>query len=155
MNDVFTFTGTATAHYDDSSVKDVTDDVVIETAPDMSTTGNKTAVLSYTEGGVKVTADFDITVKDAKPAGSKSVTYCTYGFASLVYIDLENSVLPPYVEGSGTLTITVVPEQGYAVITVLYKEEAELTSLGSNQWSMSVAGLADPIEINIMLGYAS
>ena len=60
VGDTFSFTGTCTAHYEESQSKVVTPTSVI--SPNMSTAGQKTITVSYTENGVTKTADYEITV---------------------------------------------------------------------------------------------
>lgn len=57
--DAFEFDGTVTAHYDDSTTGDVTEDATF-TGYDMSSTGNQTVTVSY--GGK--TTSYDITVNE-------------------------------------------------------------------------------------------
>ena len=60
VGDEFSFTGTCTAHYDDQNEQEVTPTSV--STPDMSTPGNKTITVSYTEKGVTKTETYTITV---------------------------------------------------------------------------------------------
>ncbi len=63
INSAFSFDGTAVAYYSDGQTKNVTPE--ISTAPDMTTSGvNKDVILSYTEGGVTVSASYQINVTD-------------------------------------------------------------------------------------------
>ena len=62
VDDTFNHTGmTVTAHYSDSSTATVTGSATWS-SPDMSTAGQKTVTVSYTEGGTTKTADYNITV---------------------------------------------------------------------------------------------
>lgn len=61
--DTFNFGGTVTAHYDDESTKDVTDEATFS-GYDMSTAGTQTVTVSYTENEVTKTATYDITVEE-------------------------------------------------------------------------------------------
>ena len=73
VGDAFSFDGTCTATYsvtkndepqpDDNKVVTPTE----VTSPDMSTTGNKTITVSYTEDAVTKTTTYDITVSPAQP----------------------------------------------------------------------------------------
>ncbi|MBR0439389.1 MAG: bacterial Ig-like domain-containing protein [Bacilli bacterium] len=70
--DTFSHTGmTVTANYSDSTSADVTSSATWS-SPDMSTTGEKTVTVSYTEGTTK-TADYVITVTAAPTAVSAEV----------------------------------------------------------------------------------
>lgn len=61
VGDTFSFTGTCTAHYEDSSVtKSVTPTV---STPDMSSAGDKTITVSYTENGVTKETSYTINVQ--------------------------------------------------------------------------------------------
>ncbi len=61
-NDTFSSTGAVvTATYEDESTKVVTNSATF-TAPDMTTVGEKTVTVSYTEGGVTKTATYTINV---------------------------------------------------------------------------------------------
>ena len=61
--DEFTFGATVTAEYDDGSTKEVTDDCEFS-GYNMSTPGDQTVTVSYTESGETVYASYGITVKD-------------------------------------------------------------------------------------------
>lgn len=71
VGEAFSFNGTCTAHYDNSTSAVVTPTSV--TSPDMSTSGNKTITVSYTEAGVTKTVDYTITV-NALVLSSISIT---------------------------------------------------------------------------------
>jgi hypothetical protein len=60
VNDTFAFSGTATVTYSDGTTAAVTPTSV--SSPDMTTAGNKTVTVSYTENGTTVTATYTITV---------------------------------------------------------------------------------------------
>ena len=62
VNETFSFDGTVTATYSDGSSKTVTPTSI--SSPDMSTTGNKTVTVSYTEGEETRTASYTITVTE-------------------------------------------------------------------------------------------
>ena len=62
VGDKFSFTGTCTARYVDSTVsKNVTPTSV--SSPDMTTSGNKTVTVTYTENGVSKSAQYTINVQ--------------------------------------------------------------------------------------------
>lgn len=64
VNDTFTFEGlVVTANYSDSTSEEVTPTSV--STPDMTSAGEKTVTVTYTEGTVTKTADYTITVKSA------------------------------------------------------------------------------------------
>lgn len=61
-NATFSFGGTVTAHYSDSSTADVTANTTFS-GYDMSTSGTYTVTASYTEDSTTVTATYSLTVK--------------------------------------------------------------------------------------------
>ena len=66
QNEAFSYEGLiVTANYDDESSKEVTPTSV--STPDMTTTGNKTVTVSYTEGGVTKEATYTIQVHEMDP----------------------------------------------------------------------------------------
>ncbi len=69
--DTFAFDGTCTATYEDGSTKGVTPTSV--SSPDMSSAGDKTVTVSYTENGVTKTAQYTITVTANVSTGGKYV----------------------------------------------------------------------------------
>ena len=62
VGDTFTFGGTVTAHYSNSTTDDVTEDATF-TGYNMFVAGNYTVTVSYTEGNTTKTTTYDITVK--------------------------------------------------------------------------------------------
>ena len=63
VDDDFTYSGlVVTAHYDDNSESVVTPTSV--STPNMSTAGNKTVTVTYTEGGITKTETYQITVSE-------------------------------------------------------------------------------------------
>ena len=64
VGDTFSFDGTVTATYSDSSTKDVTSSATVS-APDMASVGTKEVTVSYTEGDVTKTASYTVTVNAA------------------------------------------------------------------------------------------
>lgn len=72
VDDAFSHEGmTVTATYENSTTKDVTANATFST-PDMSTDGNKTVTVSYTENNVEKTTSYDITVN--APATLESIS---------------------------------------------------------------------------------
>mgnify|MGYP003315210175 CR=1 FL=1 len=61
VGDVFSFNGTCLAKYSDGTSKTVTPTNV--TTPDLSTTGNKTVTVTYTENGITKTTSYTIVVQ--------------------------------------------------------------------------------------------
>lgn len=65
VNEAFSSEGiVVTAHYDDSTYKEVTPESV--SSPDMTSIGEKTVTVSYTEGGVTKTVEYQIQVTAPK-----------------------------------------------------------------------------------------
>ncbi len=64
VNDSFTFGGTVTANYSDSTTANVTASATFS-GYNLSTTGNQTVTVSYTEGGTTKTTTYSITVSEA------------------------------------------------------------------------------------------
>ena len=80
VGDSFSFGGTVTANYSDSSSTDVTESATF-TGYDMSTAGNQTVTVSYTEGGVTKTVTYSITVTSSS---STVILTGTYNYVSRV-----------------------------------------------------------------------
>lgn len=81
VGDTFSFGGTVTANYSDSSSSDVTESATF-TGYDMSTAGNQTVTISYTEGGVTKTASYGITVSNDTPEPSEVTLSGKYNYSS-------------------------------------------------------------------------
>jgi len=64
VNDSFSFGGTVTANYSDSTTANVTTSATFS-GYNLSTTGNQTVTVSYTEGGTTKTTTYSITVSEA------------------------------------------------------------------------------------------
>lgn len=73
VDDEFEFDGVCTAVYSDKSETDVTPTSV--STPDMTTAGKKTITVSYTEGDVTKTADYEINVIDPSKEDDLTGTY--------------------------------------------------------------------------------
>jgi len=76
VDDTFLFTGTCTAHYDDTTSSVVTPTNV--SSPDMTSAGEKTVTVSYTEGGVTKSAEYTITVREAGSSVTITVSIADY-----------------------------------------------------------------------------
>jgi len=112
VNQEFNHNGmTVTASYvDTETTKDVTNKATF-TAPDMTTAGEKTVNVSYTEGGVTKTATYTITVKE-RP--KYTVTIVAPEGGTLVVKNGETEVNNgDLVEDGTTLTVTATPAEGY------------------------------------------
>ncbi len=73
VGSTFEFGGTVTATYDDESTKDVTEDATFS-EPDMTTPGEQTVTVSYTEDEVTKTVDYTITVKEPETIKFRKIT---------------------------------------------------------------------------------
>lgn len=81
VGDTFSFGGTVTANYSDSSSSDVTESASFA-GYDMSTAGNQTVTVSYTEGGVTKTASYGITVSNDTPEPVEVTLSGKYNYSS-------------------------------------------------------------------------
>jgi hypothetical protein len=81
VGDTFSFGGTVTAHYSNSTSADVTASATFA-GYDMSTAGNQTVTVSYTEAGVTKTASYGITVSNDTPEPSEVTLSGKYEYAS-------------------------------------------------------------------------
>lgn len=72
LDSSFSFDGTCTAHYHNQTSKTVTPTSV--TSPDMSSEGEKTITVSYTDSGVTKTVDYTITVSERISTGDINFT---------------------------------------------------------------------------------
>ena len=82
VNDTFNFTGlVVTAHYSDSSSSTVTPTSV--STPDMSTTGNKTVTVTYTESTISKTASYQISVTSSGGTPGDTDFEATYNMENL------------------------------------------------------------------------
>ena len=68
VNRAFSFGGVVTAHYSDSSTKDVTSSAQF-TGYDMSQTGPQVVIVTYSEGGVNAQTTYQITVNEEQDPG--------------------------------------------------------------------------------------
>ena len=74
VGDTFSFGGTVTAHFSDSSTSDVTSSATF-TGYNMDVAGNYTVTVSYTYGGTTKTATYQITVKSSGGSGTVTTAY--------------------------------------------------------------------------------
>ena len=103
VGDTFSYSGlVVTAHYNDSSSKTVTPTSV--TSPNMSTTGNKSVTVTYTEDEVTETADYSITVNSNPSISWTAPTINVYSGSSLSGTDV-NSWAVTYNDGAGHQTV--------------------------------------------------
>lgn len=102
VNDTFNYTGlVVTAHYSDSSSAVVAPTSV--SSPNMSTIGNKTVTVTYTENEVSKTANYSITVNSNPTLTWTAPTINTYSGTTLTASD-ANGWDVTYNNGSGTTT---------------------------------------------------
>ena len=82
VGDAFTFGGTVTAHYSNSTTDDVTEDAIF-TGYNMSVAGNYTVTVSYTEGNTIKTTTYQITVKAQQSSvTSETIVMSEQGYTS-------------------------------------------------------------------------
>ena len=115
----FSFTGTATVHYSDGTSKSVSP--IIKTAPNMSVAGLSSAILSYSENGVEVIAEYAVQV------GVYEITYMELDMTTYEPTNLVNASIseasPSYAVPGATVSFTVVPNSGYAVADCVDMDE--------------------------------
>ena len=103
--DVFSFDGILKATYSDGNVETVIPDSV--TSPDMSTAGNKTITLTYSDGGVTKTTTYQISVVQ-KQLVLSSITLS--GMTTSYYVGdtfaFDGTVTAHYEDSSVTKTVT-------------------------------------------------
>lgn len=111
VGDEFSYEGLAvTANYDDG-----TSDIVTPTSvstPNMSTTGNKTVTVTYTENGISKTADYSITVNSNPTLTWTAPTIKVYSGTSLTGTDVNGWAIT-YNDGVGHETVLT-----YSQVTV-------------------------------------
>lgn len=73
VGDTYTFDGTATVTYEDGSTKVVTSEVEVF-GPDMSSAGDKSATISYTENDLSVVAVISIYVREPQTITFRKIT---------------------------------------------------------------------------------
>lgn len=103
IGDTFNYSGlVVTASYDDSTSAVVSPTSV--SSPDMSSAGNKTVTVTYTEGGVTKTSEYSITVNSNPSISWTSPTIQEYSGALLTGTDV-NDWSVTYNDGAGHFTV--------------------------------------------------
>lgn len=103
VGDTFNYTGlVVTANYTDSTSATVAPTSV--SSPDMSTTGNKTVTVSYTESAVTKSANYSITVNSTPSISWTAPTIDVYSGATLNGTDV-NGWAVTYNDGAGHQTV--------------------------------------------------
>lgn len=160
VGDTFSFGGTVTATYSNSSTANVTSSATFS-GYNMSTAGSQTVTASYTEGGVTKTATYGITVSAPTspyitPAKASTSGYTgqnetlsfTYGnLTSTLGVTSSNTSVvtvdtPSYSAGSGTVQLNFV---GAGSTTVKFKDgstELASVSVSVTASSVTITGLA-------------
>jgi len=160
VGDTFSFGGTVTATYSDSTTADVTSSTTFS-GYNMSSAGNQTVTASYTEGEVTKTATYGITVSAPttpfiEPAKSSTSGYTgqnetlsfTYGnLTSTLGVSSSNTSVvtvgtPSASAGSGTVQINFV---GAGSTTVKFKDgstELASVSVSVTASTVTITGLA-------------
>lgn len=136
VGDTFTFTGTCTAHYDDTSSLVVNPTSV--SSPDMTTAGSKTITVSYTEGGITETATYTITVT-AVEAVSISISGQTVTYYQYDTFSIDGTVTATYNNGSTEDVTSQSTASGY-----------DTSYIGSQTVTITWSGLTTTITINVI-----
>lgn len=125
LNESFTYSGlVVTAHYSNSTTSTVTPTSV--SSPNMSTTGNKTVAVSYTEGGVTKTANYTINVSSTPSVNSVTVT------PSALNLDLNGTT-------TGYLTATVSVNNGASQAVTWSSSNTSIATVNSSGVVTAVA----------------
>lgn len=161
IDEDFSFGGTVTANFSDSSSSDVTASATF-TGYNMSVAGNYTVTVSYTYGSTTKTATYSITVTSSggssTTTGSETIVMSEQGFSNTQSITTVNgeSATVTFAQGSGSNspkyydsgsavrvypnnTITVSSEQTIISITIEFG-----SSDGSNSITSSPSGWTSP-----------
>lgn len=144
VGDTFSYEGlSVTANYDDG-----TDDIVTPTnvsTPDMSTAGQKTVTVSYTEGGVTKTATYTITVNAVTLTSIEVVDPKTSYIRGETFV--KPTVIANYSNGSTSDVTSSAEFSGYSMsitgtqtVTVSYTSQ-DVTKTTSYQISVSMETL--------------
>lgn len=132
-NDVFSFDGTCTAHYLSGASKSVTPTGV--SSPDMSTAGNKTITVTYTEGNASKQTTYNISVQapvlqSISVSGQKTDYYVGDDF-------VKPTVTATYNNGNVDVT-NEATFTGY-----------DLSSIGNQQVTVSFGGKSTSYSISV------
>ena len=154
VNDEFSFTGTATARYSNGSSKAVSP--IVSTAPDMTSLGVKTAVLSYSEDDVTVYANFEIQV-GVYGISYSEMDWSSYEPGELTHISLAQDA-PTYAAPASNVNFNVIVDEGYA-LTDCYEANYRIDSFSisgssvsftmSNYYDINVVFVVEPVIIGI------
>ena len=129
VGDAFTFGGTVTAVYSNSTTKDVTDAARFD-GYNMSQAGNQAVTVSYTEGGVTKTAQYSIQVNEPS---TDPVTYTLVITPS----DFNSS---SYAANNGEHTSTASSTSG-ETMSVTWKSNQVMLQASEMQWQKNNAYL--------------
>lgn len=121
VGDTFSFGGTVTAYYSDSSSADVTDNVTFS-GYDMDEEGEQIVIVSYTENEINKTTNYSITIS-AAPSGL-SGTYA----GAYTSIEFTSSTQGTYIYGSERLYFSYVVSGTQITFTYV---SGDNTSFGS------------------------
>ena len=138
VGDSFSFDGTCTATYDDGETKTVKG--TVKTAPDMTTAGNKTITISYTENKVEKTASYDITV------------YAPNALVITTQATTKNFRVGDTFSSSGLVVqLTYVTESGLSNKSVSSPtiSSPDMTSAGVKTIDVSYVGLSTSYDITV------
>ena len=133
VGDTFSFTGTVTASYSDGTSKAVTPTSV--STPDMTTAGDKTVTVSYTEGGITKTANYTITV--SRVLVSISASDYTTDYALNSEYSFDGKVTASY---NDSTTALVTPDN---------VSSPDMSTTGEKQVTITYSGKTTTITINV------
>ena len=135
VGDNFVFTGTCTANYEEGATKEVTPTSV--STPDMSTAGNKTVTVSYTENGVSKTTSYTINVQ------AVTLSSITLGGLTTEYYVGDSLVKPTVTASYSNGTTKVVTEEA------TFTGFDSTTPISSQTITVSFGGLTETYNVSI------
>ena len=144
VGDTFSFGGTVTATYSDSSTADVTNSATFS-GYNMSTTGEQTVTVSYTYGSITKTATYSITVSSS--GGSSSDSYyekvtSTSNVTSGKYLIVYETGNLAFNGGLSTLDAT----SNYISVTISNSKISYSTTVAAAEFTITVGSSSSTIK---------
>ena len=155
VGDTYIFDGTATVTYEDGSTKEVTSEVEVF-GPDMSTAGDKSANISYTENGLSVVAVISINVREPQDITFRKITSTDELVAGKRYVIVDENhkaAMGACSNPSSTTSYFTKFEATFSDESVTLKEgkaNANILKLGGEEGAWT---FATSIETNKYLAY--
>ena len=155
VGDTYIFDGTATVTYEDGSTKEVTSEVEVF-GPDMSTAGDKSANISYTENGLSVVAVISIHVREPQDITFRKITSTDELVAGKRYVIVDenhNVAMGACYAPSSTTSYFTKYDATFSYESVTLKEgkaNANILTLGGEEGAWT---FATSIESNKYLAY--